>query len=399
MTTFIRHTFAADLDITLTSPQGTVVTLTTDNGAGNDSIFNGTVWDDQANPGGQVPYVTNSGLATDHPYVNLTPAASLVPEDALAAFNGQNAMGLWTLTISDDLAGDGGAFTWSLALTIGQCRGHLITGAGTSGGPHVRVLSGADGSELAGFFSHDPAFPGGVAVAGGDVNGDGNVDIIAGAGPSGGPHVLVFDGVTHSVIYSFFAYDPAFAGGVFVASGDVDGDGLADIITGAGPGGGPHVRVFSGADGSELAGFFAYDPAFLGGVAVAAATSMATVWPTSSRGPAPGAGLTSACSPAPTGASWPASSPMTRRSWAASRSLAATSTAMAWPTSSRAPAPGAGLTSACSPAPTGASWPASSPMTRRSWAASRSPRRTSTETPEPTSSPERGRGRPPPSRH
>ena len=71
------------------------------------------------------------------------------------------------------------------------------------------------------------------------MNGDGNVDIIAGAGPSGGPHVLVFDGVTHSVIYSFFAYDPAFAGGVFVASGDVDGDGLADIITGAGPGGGP----------------------------------------------------------------------------------------------------------------------------------------------------------------
>ena len=91
LTTFIVHTFAADLDITLTSPQGTVVTLTTDNGAGNDNIFNGTVWDDQANPGGQVPYVTNSGVATDHPYVNLTTAASLVPEEALAAFNGENA--------------------------------------------------------------------------------------------------------------------------------------------------------------------------------------------------------------------------------------------------------------------------------------------------------------------
>ena len=49
-----------------------------------------------------------------------------------------------------------------------------------------------------------------------------------------------------------------------VAAGDVDGDGLADIITGAGAGGGPHVRAFSGADLSELASFFAFDPAFPG---------------------------------------------------------------------------------------------------------------------------------------
>jgi subtilisin-like proprotein convertase family protein len=118
LTTFIRHTFAADLDITLTSPQGTVVTITTDNGAGNADVFNGTVWDDQANPEGQVPYTTNGGLATDHPYVNLTPAASLVPEEALAAFRGEDPNGEWTLTISDDAAGDGGTLdSWSLAIT------------------------------------------------------------------------------------------------------------------------------------------------------------------------------------------------------------------------------------------------------------------------------------------
>ena len=70
LTTFLTHTFAADLDITLTSPAGTVVTLTTDNGAGNDNVFNGTVWDDDANPAGQVPYTTNNGLVTDHAYVN-----------------------------------------------------------------------------------------------------------------------------------------------------------------------------------------------------------------------------------------------------------------------------------------------------------------------------------------
>jgi uncharacterized repeat protein (TIGR01451 family) len=118
VTTFLRHTFAADLDVTITSPAGTVVTLTTDNGAGNDDVFNGTVWDDDANPAGQVPYTTNAGLVTDHPYVNLTLASPLVPEEALAAFIGEDPNGTWTLTISDDLAGDGGSLdSWSLAVT------------------------------------------------------------------------------------------------------------------------------------------------------------------------------------------------------------------------------------------------------------------------------------------
>ena len=45
VSTFITHTFPADLDMTITSPTGTVVTLTSDNGGGNDDVFNGTVWD------------------------------------------------------------------------------------------------------------------------------------------------------------------------------------------------------------------------------------------------------------------------------------------------------------------------------------------------------------------
>jgi hypothetical protein len=147
----------------------------------------------------------------------------------------------------------------------------VVTGTGPGAAPHVRVLDGATGTELLSFFAYDAAFTGGVVVAAGDVNGDGRADIITGAGPGGGPHVRVLDGATGTELRSFFAYDPAFTGGVVVAAGDVNGDGRADIITGAGPGGGPHVRVLDGATGTELHSFFAYDPAFTGGVFVAAA--------------------------------------------------------------------------------------------------------------------------------
>lgn len=122
VTTAIVHTFAADLDFTIMSPAGTVVTLSTDNGAGNDNVFNGTVWDDDANPAGQVPYTTNNGLVTDHTYVNLTLASPLSPEEALGAFMGEDPNGTWTITISDDLAGDGGSLeSWSLDITTGAC--------------------------------------------------------------------------------------------------------------------------------------------------------------------------------------------------------------------------------------------------------------------------------------
>ncbi len=146
----------------------------------------------------------------------------------------------------------------------------IVTAPGVGGGPDIRVFDGATGEMLFEFLAYAPNFFGGVNVATGDVDGDGQDDIITGAGQGGGPHVEAFSGKTGQLIRSFLAYAPSFTGGVNVAAGDVNGDGKADIITGAGEGGGPHVEAFSGADQSLLRSFFAYDPGFRGGVFVAA---------------------------------------------------------------------------------------------------------------------------------
>ena len=68
-----------------------------------------------------MPYITNNGLATDHAYVNLTLATPLAPEEPLGAFIGEDPNGTWTLTITDDLAGDGGDVTWALDLFMLDC--------------------------------------------------------------------------------------------------------------------------------------------------------------------------------------------------------------------------------------------------------------------------------------
>jgi hypothetical protein len=151
------------------------------------------------------------------------------------------------------------------------------TGAGAGGGPQVNVYNAQTGSLLYAFYAYTPAFTGGVRVAVADVNGDGIPDIITAPGPGGGPDIRVFDGARLSqaspsgdITREFLAYSVAFTGGVYVAAGDVNHDGFADIITGPDSGGGPEVKVFSGKDNSVLSDFMAYNSGFSGGVRLAA---------------------------------------------------------------------------------------------------------------------------------
>jgi hypothetical protein len=154
----------------------------------------------------------------------------------------------------------------------------------TASGPVVR----------ASFFGiDDPAFRGGARAAVGDFNGDGTPDLAVAAGFNGGPRVSLYAGKSvfgtpTRLVNDFFAFTGPDAttlrNGVFVAAGDVDGDGFADLIAGGGPGGGPRVLTISGrilmtagvaaAQAAPLMNFFvAGNEADRGGVRVAAVDS------------------------------------------------------------------------------------------------------------------------------
>src|SRR5262249_16618747 len=126
---------------------------------------------------------------------------------------------------------------------------------GTDGAPEVKLYNSATLALRLDFFAYNPLFPGGVRVALGDVNGDGIPDIVTGPGSGMLPEVKVFNGKDGAVLYDFlanFQFNPLFTGGIFVAAGDTNGDGFADIIVGADAGGLPEVKVFNGRGGSVL---------------------------------------------------------------------------------------------------------------------------------------------------
>lgn len=136
--------------------------------------------------------------------------------------------------------------------------------------PELRIFSEMNGYQpINSFYAYDSGFTGGGAVAINDLGIDGTNEIITAAGLGGAPHVRIFR-IDGSFVNQFYAYDENMHAGINISAGDVDGDGRAEIITAPQEGGGPHVRVFDGSgqiDGTV--GFYAYDENYHGGVNVA----------------------------------------------------------------------------------------------------------------------------------
>ena len=180
----------------------------------------------------------------------------------------------------------GGVYVSAGDLT-GDGRAELIITPDEGGGPRVRIFDGSSFAPIADFFGiDDPNFRGGARTALADINGDGVVDLIVAAGFGGGPRLAFYDGTTvvgtngnpQRLFNDIFVFEQTLRNGVFITSGDFDGDGFADVAAGGGPGGGPRVLILSGADllagnlasPQVLANFFAGNIDNRGGIRLAA---------------------------------------------------------------------------------------------------------------------------------
>jgi hypothetical protein len=166
------------------------------------------------------------------------------------------------VTPFDPFGGDftGGGYVAAADLD-GDGKAEFVVTPDQGGGPRVSVFSrNADGTVATrtNFFGiDDPSFRGGARVALGDINRDGTPDVVVAAGFGGGPRTAIFTGPSvlagspTRLVGDFFAFPGTDAvnlrNGSFVAVGDVDGDGFADLAFGGGPGGAPRVFVLSGA--------------------------------------------------------------------------------------------------------------------------------------------------------
>ncbi len=218
--------------------------------------------------GGPVPTITSTSLFAVSP--GSTSLSFSTPNVHI-----YDAAGLNPQTIIKDIMVYSPNFTGGVVTALGDVNHDgvidLIAGPGPGGGPNIKVISGVDFSTvLFNFFAFEPTFSGGVTLASGDIDGDLYADILVGAGPGGGPRIKVFSGKNLTVLRDFFAFEPTFSGGVTIATGLINSDLQVDILVGAGPGGGPRLKVFDGASLGVLMDFFVYDAAFRGGINVAA---------------------------------------------------------------------------------------------------------------------------------
>ncbi len=204
-------------------------------------------------------------------YAVITPAIAVIaPSSGSSLVSVYNADGTARFSF---FAYDPG-YTGGVSIAVGDVTGDgfadIVTGTSDGFQSNVNVFDGVTGGLARSFLAFDSSFTGGVSVAVGDTSGDGRADIIVGAGVNGHSHVRAFDGISNNVFSDFFAYGAGFAGSINVAVGNIDGGSSEEIVTGTGAGSSANVKVFNGSGGSTLASFFAFDSAFTGGVNVAA---------------------------------------------------------------------------------------------------------------------------------
>jgi hypothetical protein len=163
-------------------------------------------------------------------------------------------------------------FTGGVRVAVGNVKGQdVIAAAAGPDGFLVRTFAvGPTGVTPLDQFEPFGTFNGGIWVALGDLNGDGNLEVVTGADAGGFPIVNVHTLNGQQISPNVMAFEAGFTGGVRVAVGDFSGTGQDDIAVGAGAGGLPFVQFIDGRRFAKQARFEVFGTGFSGGVFVAA---------------------------------------------------------------------------------------------------------------------------------
>ncbi len=190
----------------------------------------------------------------------VVPQSGRQPVVRIFSFNGQ---------LIKEFSAFDSKYNQGLTVAVGNVTGdekdEIIVGAPTGALPEVKVFDYA-GNLLKTIMVYAENFRGGVNVLAENMDDDKYAEILVGVGQGGGPQVRVFK-YSGQVLASFFAYNSNFRGGVRLSAGDFDGDGQREIITVPGPTGGPHVRIWD-INGQMKAEFFALWASFTAGIQV-----------------------------------------------------------------------------------------------------------------------------------
>lgn len=177
-----------------------------------------------------------------------------------------------TGTLLQQFLAYGVTFTGGVRLAIADADGDgvqdILTAPQASGAPFVNMFRGATGSLIRQMQVYGDTFTGGIYLASGNVNGVGRAELIVGPGSGGQPIVNAFDIATGTLVRQYQVYGLSFTAGVRVSAVEASGDTFTDLLTGPGPGGQPYVQVVDGNSGSLLRSFLAYDLSLASGLFV-----------------------------------------------------------------------------------------------------------------------------------
>ena len=161
---------------------------------------------------------------------------------------------VFTSTATELATGNTSAFSLPVVLDFGSI---VAVGSGAGVSPLIQVYFAGTNELLTTIRPFSSQYLGGLNVAVGDLDGDGVPEIIAASGGGAQATIQAFDTRTGALVFSAYAF-PGYSGSITVDSGDLNGDGKVEVIACSGAGSMATISVIDPETGLATDNFYAF---------------------------------------------------------------------------------------------------------------------------------------------